>query len=166
MKKVFALLFLFVSMAAYAQMPSGNQGQMSLKGGYPVINGEKITSRDAIIGLIGKDTYENDWKKAASLRKTGKTLTIAGGVVFGYGLASYITAICIPWPEAEAEPERYDKFSKAFTFTKILCGVGAVTLGAGIPLFCVGNNRLKDIRDQYNLTVSAVPGGLSLSYCF
>ena len=56
----------------------------------------------------------------------------------------------------------------AYNITKIMSGGGVLCLGAGIPLFCIGNGRMKIIRDNYNqgLAVSLAPGGLGLCYRF
>ena len=49
-----------------------------------------------------------------------------------------------------------------------MSGGGVLCLGAGIPLFCIGNGRMKSIRDNYNqgLAVSLAPCGLGLCYRF
>ena len=163
MRQLIVWVFLLVSVSAYAQMPDG---PLDLKGGRPVLNGEVLKGKAAIIGALGDDFYQNSWKKAASLRKTGLGLTIAGSAVLGYGLAGYVTALCTEWPEAEVDPERYALYSTAFSITKGICAGGVVLLGAGIPLLCIGNSRLRGVCEQYNLSVSTAPGGLALRVNF
>lgn len=154
--------------AANAQKISGAEGPMVLKNGKLVLNGETLNNPNAIARAIGEDVYKNTWKPASSMRKSGIALMSVGSAVAAWSLSGYITAICIEWPEEELDPERYKKFNTAYTITKVGCGVGIACLGAGIPLFCVGNGRLKQVKDGYNqgLTVSTASGGLGLTYRF
>ena len=59
--------------------------------------------------------------------------------------------------------------SIAIVFLLLVTAWTAVSMrSAGIPLFCIGNGRMKSIRDNYNqgLAVSLAPGGLGLCYRF
>ena len=154
--------------AAQAQKVDQAGGPMVFKGGTLIFNGEKLKTREAVIGAIGEDIYTQTWKSASTMRKTGITLMSVGSGLAAWGLAGYITAQCVEWPEQELEPERWNKFNTAYTVTKCVIVAGLGCLGAGIPLFCIGNGRMKWVRDNYNqgLTVSTAPGGLGLSYRF
>lgn len=164
MKHLLFFALLLLSLTAFAQMP--DRGIMTLKGGHAVVDGQKIKDKATLISLLGEDLYQNGWKPASRMRSAGMGLTIAGGIVLGYGLTGYTVAICTDWPEEEIDPERYSQFLMAFNATKLICLTGAVTLGAGIPLLIIGNNRLRGVCEQYNLTVSTAPGGLALTFRF
>ena len=170
MKRIFWVVVMVCAgvMAANAQKISADEGPMVLKNGKLILNGEMLNSPEAIAGAIGEDVYRNTWKPASSMRKGGIALISVGSAVAAWGLSGYITALCVEWPEAEVDPQRYKKFNTAYTITKVGCGVGVACLGAGIPLFCVGNGRLKRVTEGYNqgLTVSTAPGGLGLTYRF
>ena len=170
MKRFFLVVAMVCAgiLAANAQMISGAEGPMVLKNGKLILNGKMLNSPDAIARAIGADVYQNTWKPASSMRKSGIALMSVGSAVAAWSLSGYITALCVEWPEEELEPERYKKFNTAFTITKVGCAVGIACLGAGVPLFCVGNGRLKRVKDGYNqgLTVSTASGGLGLTYRF
>ena len=171
MKRFFLVVALVCAavVAANAQVVSESEAPMVLKNGKLFLNGELLNSPEAIAGAIGEETYQNTWKPASSMRKGGIALISVGSAVAACGLAGYITSFCVEWPEAEVDPERYDKYNMAFTIAKVGCGVGIACLGAGIPLFCVANGRMKRVTESYNqqgLTVSTASGGLGLTYRF
>ena len=165
---VFITLLLSLSLGLQAQEQVGDSSPMVLKRGSLFLNGEKLSSSEAIIAAIGQDVYEESWKPAAAKRKTGIVLISVGAGVAAWGLAGYITALVSPWPDEEADPDRWNKFNTAYSVTKLMTAGGLICLGAGIHLFCVGNGQLKGIRDNYNqsVTLSLAPCGLGLTYRF
>ena len=165
---IFISLLLVIAWGAQAQRVNDKTDPMALKNGTLILAGEKLKTGESIAAAIGQDAYRQSWKPAATMRKAGISLMSVGSVLTAWGLSGYITGLSVRWPEREQDPEGWDKMNKAYNATKFIIGGGLACLGAGIPLFCVGNGRLKRVRDSYNegLALSMVPGGLGMTYRF
>ena len=161
-------LLLVTAWTAAAQKVGGNDDTLVLKNGTLVLNGVKLKTSESIIAVLGEEVYRERWKPAVSMRSVGIPLMAVGSGLLAWGMYGYITALTSEWPQAELEPERWEKMNTAYNITKIMSGGGVLCLGAGIPLFCIGNGRMKSIRDNYNqgLAVSLAPCGLGLCYRF
>ena len=113
--------------------------------------------------VAGRELYEGEYRNyfnadefetvngAMRQRGAGKGLMIAGGAILGAGLLCFIPGyIC--WVESVAD-SYYDLDWTAYAF--MWSGVGLISVGGtlmtiGIPIYCVGDSRLRWAASSYN----------------
>jgi hypothetical protein len=92
--------------------------------------------------------FYNDFVKAKRLQKAGKVLWITGAIVTGAGISitgvSYImTAISAYSPDIQCY------FKRSLYTGLLIVAAGGCLIGAGMPLYIVGKNRIKKIKRDY-----------------
>ena len=164
-----ALFLLLFSVAASAQF--ADSGTLKRSGNRIKLDGRKLTAEEQTVllsDIAGVDCNEA-WSRAASHRKAGTVLTVAGsaGVVIGAAttvvgaMTSALGAVvgatggalggAIAGEEAaqQAASQGADKGAKAgepiMTAGLITAGVGAAALATGVPLLIVHGKRMNKI---------------------
>ena len=106
---------------------------------------------------------------AFQLRKNGMWTMVAGGATLAVGTVLFGT--CVPFAaKSEEDGDKYNQISKGIGIPGLVgMFAGGAMLIAGIPVFCVGDARLKKAAEGYNqrnniayLTVT--PAGLALRF--
>lgn len=174
MKRCILILFLLMlSLAASAQY-------VHRRGGHMTRDKEKIAleEQQLILSDINGIDYNGVWKDYNGWRKTGLGLTIGGSVVAGGGALTFLTGALVSMlgaavgavggaavggsvggsagaqSGAQAGAEAGVKAGQPImTGGLIAMGVGAVALGAGIPVLVVNCKRMNRIVADYNGTL-------------
>ena len=173
MKRCILILFLLtLSLAASAQY-------VHRRGGHMTRDKEKIAleEQQLILSDINGIDYNGVWKDYNGWRKTGLGLTIGGSVVAGGGALTFLTGALVSMlgaavgavggavggsvggsagaqSGAQAGAEAGVKAGQPImTGGLIAMGVGAVALGAGIPVLVVNCKRMNRIVADYNGTL-------------
>ena len=166
-----------------------SQGKLQyVKGGY-TLDG-KTLAPSQLRQLIGDQAYYQTYENAVKKRKTGKTLSILGGVTLAAGAA--VAGIGLLNKGQSAEIQYYDadnpeiiygtataaggtgKLSPLVIGGGVAMALGATFLIIGIPVSSGGNKQLKGIADNYNrrngygavLNISPAPYGIILALQF
>lgn len=173
-----------------AETPPPSQGKLQYaKGGY-TLDGKTLTPSQ-LRQLIGDQAYYQTYENAVKKRKSGKTLSILGGIalaggaaVAGIGLLNKGQAAEIQYYDADNPEIIYGTATAAGGTGKlsplVIGGAVATALGAtfliiGIPISSGGTRQLKGIADNYNrhggghgavLNISPAPYGISLALRF
>lgn len=163
---IFILFFLTLTLSASAQY-------ISRKGGTLVQDGQKLSKEEAqaLLSDINGTDYSTVWKDYNAWRKTGLGLTIGGSVAVAGGGLTFLTGAMVSLvgvavgasagaiggsAGAQAGAEAGAKAGQPLmTGGLIAMGVGAVALGAGIPLLAVNARRMNRIVKDYNGTIPA-----------
>lgn len=167
-----------------------SQGKLQYaKGGY-TLDGKTLTPSQ-LRQLIGDQAYYQTYENAVKKRKTGKTLSILGGITLAGGAA--VAGIGLLNKGQSAEIQYYDadnpeiiygtataaggtgKLSPLVIGGAVATALGATFLIIGIPVSSGGTRQLKGIADNYNrhggghgavLNISPAPYGISLALRF
>ena len=173
MRRCLLILFLLtLSLAASAQY-------IHRKGGHMTRDKETISleEQQLILSDINGVDYNGLWKDYNTWRKTGLGLTIGGSVVAGGGALTFLTGALVSMlgaavgavggavggsiggsegaqSGAQAGAEAGVQAGQPImTGGLIAMGVGAVALGAGIPVLVVNCKRMNRITADYNATL-------------
>lgn len=173
MRRCIVILFLLtLSLAASAQY-------VHRKGGHMTRDKEIISleEQQQILSDINGVDYTGLWKDYNTWRKTGLGLTIGGSVVAGGGALTFLTGALVSMlgaavgavggavggsiggsegaqSGAQAGAEAGVQAGQPImTGGLIAMGVGAVALGAGIPVLVVNCKRMNRITADYNATL-------------
>lgn len=166
-----------------------SQGKLQyVKGGY-TLDGKSLTPSQ-LRQLIGDQAYYQTYENALKKRKSGKTLSILGGITLAGGAA--VAGIGLLNKGQSAEIQYYDadnpdiiygtataaggtgKLSPLVIGGSVAMALGATFLIIGIPISSGGTRQLKGIADNYNrrngygavLNISPAPYGISLALRF
>lgn len=174
-----------------APSPTETPGQGKLqyaKGGF-TLDGKTLTS-SKLRQLIGDQAYYQTYENAVKKRKTGKTLSILGGITLAAGAA--VAGVGLLNKGQGGEVQYYDadnpeiiygygpaatgsgKLSPLVIGGGVAAALGATFLIIGIPVSSGGTKQLKGIADDYNrrsshsavLNISPAPYGISLALRF
>jgi hypothetical protein len=175
--------------AAKPEETTPSQGKLQYtKGGY-TLDGKTLTPSQ-LRQLIGDQAYYQTYENAVKKRKTGKTLSILGGITLAGGAA--VAGIGLLNKGQSAEIQYYDadnpeiiygtataaggtgKLSPLVIGGGVAMALGATFLIIGIPVSSGGTRQLKGIADNYNrrsgygavLNISPAPYGISLALRF
>ncbi len=175
--------------AAKPEETTPSQGKLQYtKGGY-TLDGKTLTPSQ-LRQLIGDQAYYQTYENAVKKRKTGKTLSILGGITLAGGAA--VAGIGLLNKGQSAEIQYYDadnpeiiygtataaggtgKLSPLVIGGGVAMALGATFLIIGIPISSGGTRQLKGIADNYNrrsgygavLNISPAPYGISLALRF
>ncbi len=198
MRRLFFITLFLLAAAAAASAQFADGGTLKRAGGKIKLDGRKLTAEEQALLLsdIGGIDYNDAWNRAASRRRVGNTLTIAGSsaIVLGTAttvvgaLTSAIGAVAgatggalvgsiggeeaakdLANEGAEAGAKAGDPIIAAGVIT---AGVGIAALATGIPLLVGGCKRLNHIVAGANqargseLSLGPAPGGFGLTYRF
>lgn len=163
---IFILFFLTLTLSASAQY-------ISHKGSTILRDGEKLSKEEAQVLLsdVNGMDYSNAWYGYNAWRNTGLGLTIGGGiavagggVVFMGGVLVSVVGVAVGASAgaiggsegAQAGAEAGAQAGQPLmTGGLIAMGVGAVCLGAGIPLLSVNATRMNRVVKDYNGSLPA-----------
>ena len=158
MKKIFGI-FMLMSLA-YSMLaedviyPSVTASPLSRKGNNYYYNGEKISQRDCQAYL--KFNADQDIYKQF---RSGRQMYGTGWGLLGTGLAldafaiGFTLGLCVPYePDPEA-PTMGPMLAVMLVGIPVAAGGLAFTI-TGIPLVCVGQKKMKNSFDAYNISLS------------
>ena len=196
-KKILIIVFLMLAgMAASAQYVDG--GMLKRSGARIKEDGRKLSKEQQALLLsdIGGTDYTADWSKASGWRTAGIVITAGGAAVTLAGaavtmvglLTSTVGAVAgaaggaivgsIGGEEAsqqaanEGAAAGIDAGKPIVNAGLVTAGIGAATLAAGIPIWCVNSHRLSGIVNTANqsreasLSLGPAPGGFGLCFTF
>lgn len=181
MKKIsvaFVALMLMMDVVCKAQV--FDAGRLEYSHGEFYLNGE-LLQPDQIRAVIGDDIYNDTYQTAIPQRRTGLTLTIAGGSSLGAGVAlvavGYASAFKAALDLKTGSGESSFRARVAVSSQIVLGGVIFVLVGSslvsvGVPLLAIGNSRLRWIQEEYNhnagysLNFGFTPNGVGLALNF
>ena len=154
MKKIFGLFMLMLLacnvLAEDMIYPSVTASPLSRKGNKYYYNGEKISQRDCQAYLLfnaDEDIY-NQFRKGRQMYSTGLALD---AVALGFTLG-----MCLPFNQDPERPTMGPMLGILLVSIPVAAGGLAFTI-TGIPLVCVGQKKMKNSFDAYNISLSSTP---------
>lgn len=146
------LLLFFISLGAAAQ-----NSQMTYKRGNLYIDGTVINT-EMIESIIGSQVFNDTYLGAVKQRNTARKLCISGLSFMAGGLTANIMSRMV-YSDVEPDVFYYDgTLSVPVNSTseilknigKYAFYIGAASVSIGLPLYFIGNSRLKWIAKDYN----------------
>lgn len=164
------LVFLFVVLMAALPLSAQYipaEGLLTKNGRKLFSEGRKLTKDEisATLSMFSDDKgvgYDFRWTRAHRGYNAGIALTTlgsvgiaAGGVTFSYGFVTLIVlGISAPFYVFEADTSELDadiaRAGRIMVSSVAVLSASAIMLGAGIPLLCVNNSKMKKIVRGYN----------------
>ena len=155
MKKLFLLLAILIAVPSFAQY---KPDELVKKGAKIVYPNNDNPSNANIYSILGEEEYAR--------YQSGRSLTYWGLGVGGAGLVIGIGGGIIGNNAIEKAYAAGDS-SAAHTYESqrnALIGVGCGAVITGVVLYFVGNGKIKNVVERYNLRASVSGVGLSMSF--
>lgn len=176
-----------IAVAAFSS-EQDTSGIMVKKGGRIFIDGQKLSESQVLSSFSGLNLedgtrYDVLWAKVAKRRSVGVGLTIAGSSTLAVGAGAFavgfvyliVTAVATPfyaianaYGAQETVAEGLDgnvRTASAFLLGGTIgCVSGIGMLGAGIPILCVNNSRMKKYVNAYNGSLLPAPQKVTLNF--
>ena len=160
MKQLFCILLLSALMlSASAQTASRSGSDIKLNG--TILSPQE---KAQLLSDINGTDFTDEWNQAARRSRTGRALTISGGIATGAGLLGAAAGILLSATGAiigstagamvgnavTGAQEGAKAGEPLTTISTIVGGAGLVALGVGIPLLVSNNKKMNSILDRYN----------------
>ena len=159
MKKLFPLFMLMLlacnMLAQDLGYPSVSASALSREGNKYYFNGEKISQRDCQAYLLfnaDEDIY-NQFRKGRQMYSTGWGLLGTGLALDAFALG-FTLGICLPFEQDPEHPTMGPMLAVMLVSIPVGAGGLAFTI-TGIPLVCVGQKKMKNSFDAYNISLSS-----------
>ncbi len=171
MKRTLMILALIAS-ALTAAAQYNPSAELLKKGGRLYQGDMKLTGEqiDNLLSSIHNDenvAYSRLWNKADAMRTSGIVLTSVGSAACVAGPFLYILGVAKVIGSGigaglSGNPDGIIGESELIGGIVTTCA-GVAMLGTGIPLWCVGGSRMKDVVSEYNNQRLAGPSGPSVT---
>ena len=158
MKKIlgiFMLMLLACNVLAEDIYPNLTPSVLSREGNKYYYNGDKLSHRDCEAYL--KFNAEQDIYKQF---RSGRKMYSTGWGLLGTGLAldafvlGFTLGICLPFEQDPVAPTMGPMLAVMLVSLPVAAGGLAFTI-TGIPLVCVGQKKMKNSFDAYNISLSS-----------
>ncbi|MBR2936761.1 MAG: hypothetical protein IKB81_06760, partial [Paludibacteraceae bacterium] len=119
--------------------------------------GEKISQRDCQAYLLfnaDEDIY-NQFRKGRQMYSTGWGLLGTGLALDAFALG-FTLGICLPFNQDLEAPTMGPMLAVMLVSLPVAAGGLAFTI-TGIPLVCVGQKKMKNSFEAYNISLSSTP---------
>ena len=161
MKKIFGLFMLMLLacnvLAEDVIYPSVTASPLSRKGNKYYYNGEKISQRDCQAYLLfnaDEDIY-NQFRKGRQMYSTGWGLLGTGLALDAFAIG-FTVGLCASFVQDPERPTMGPMLGILLVSFPVAAGGLAFTI-TGIPLVCVGQKKMKNSFEAYNISLSSTP---------
>ena len=158
MKKIFGLFMLMLlacnMLAEHMIYPSVTASPLSRKGNKYYYNGEKISQRDcqAYLKFNADEAIYNQFRKGRQMYSTGWGLLGTGLALDAFAIG--FTASLCGFKQDPERPTMGPMLGILLVSFPVAAGGLAFTI-TGIPLVCVGQKKMKNSFDAYNISLSS-----------
>ena len=159
MKKFFGIFMLMLLtcnvLAEDMICPVVTASSLSREGNKYYNNGEKISQKDcqAYLKFNADEVIYNQFRKGRQMYSTGWGLLGTGLALDAFALG-YTLGICLPFEQDPERPTMGPMLAVMLISLPIAAGGLAFTI-TGIPLVCVGQKKMKNSFDAYNISLSS-----------
>ena len=157
MKKIFGIFMLMLLacnvLAEDMIYPSVTASPLSREGNKYYYNGEKISQKDcqAYLKFNADEDIYNQFRKGRQMYSTGWGL-LGTGLALDAFAVGFTLGICLPFEQDPEAPTMGPMLAVLLVSLPVAAGGLAFTI-TGIPLVCVGQKKMKNSFDAYNISL-------------